>query len=142
MGAFRPIIKCCFCGRALSQFAMVPLNLLGDKNPLMWSAPATGPLAIKEAQIRRGEYRRLQRRPPVHLCAGSGQLAHPPDAAYLHYVSNETIGGVQFPYIPDSTVPLVCDMSSDILSRAVDVSRFGLIFAGAQRTSARPASPW
>ena len=55
-------------------------------------------------------------------------------AAYLHYTPNETIGGVEFPYIPESgTVPLIADMSSSILSRPVEWQRFGLIYAGAQK---------
>jgi phosphoserine aminotransferase len=54
-------------------------------------------------------------------------------AAYLHYTPNETIGGVEFPYIPQSDAPIVADMSSTILSRPIDVSRFGLIYAGAQK---------
>jgi phosphoserine aminotransferase len=57
-----------------------------------------------------------------------------PGAAYVHYTSNETIGGVQFHSVPDvTTAPLVCDMSSDFLSRPIDVSKFGLIYAGAQK---------
>jgi len=57
-----------------------------------------------------------------------------PGAAYVHYTPNETIGGVAFPYIPETgDVPLVADMSSTILSRPLDVSRFGLIYAGAQK---------
>ena len=57
-----------------------------------------------------------------------------PDAAYVHICSNETIGGVQYHFTPDvGSVPLVADMSSDILSKPVDVSRYGLIYAGAQK---------
>src|SRR5690606_2812013 len=57
-----------------------------------------------------------------------------PHAAYVHYTSNETIGGVEFQWVPETgDVPLVCDMSSNILSRPLDVSRFGLIYAGAQK---------
>jgi phosphoserine aminotransferase len=56
-----------------------------------------------------------------------------PDAAYLHICSNETIGGVQFHDYPASAAPLVADMSSDILSRPIDVGRFGLIYAGTQK---------
>jgi len=57
-----------------------------------------------------------------------------PGAAYVHYTPNETIGGVEFPSVPDvGDVPLVADMSSTILSRPVDVSRFGVIYAGAQK---------
>jgi len=60
------------------------------------------------------------------------ELTH--GAAYVHYTPNETIGGVEFPYIPETgDVPLVADMSSTILSRPLDVSRFGLIYAGAQK---------
>ena len=57
-----------------------------------------------------------------------------PDAAYLHYTPNETIGGVEYHFVPDvGSVPLVADMSSTILSRPIDVSKFGLIYAGAQK---------
>ncbi|NQD97080.1 3-phosphoserine/phosphohydroxythreonine transaminase, partial [Pseudomonas sp. CrR25] len=56
------------------------------------------------------------------------------DAAYLHYTPNETIGGLEFDWIPEADgVPLVADMSSDILSRSLEVSKFGLIYAGAQK---------
>ena len=55
------------------------------------------------------------------------------NAAYLHVTPNETIGGVEFPFIPETNAPLVADMSSTILSRPLDVSRFGLIYAGAQK---------
>ena len=54
-------------------------------------------------------------------------------AAYLHYTPNETIGGVEFPFVPRVDVPLVADMSSTILSRPIEVERFGLIYAGAQK---------
>jgi phosphoserine aminotransferase len=61
-------------------------------------------------------------------------LRFDPDAAYVHYTPNETIGGVEFPYVPDTgSVPLVADMSSTILSRPIEVGRFGLIYAGAQK---------
>jgi phosphoserine aminotransferase len=61
-------------------------------------------------------------------------------AAYLHYTPNETIGGVEFPFIPDAgDVPLVADFSSSILSRPLDVSRFGVIYAGAQKNIGRRA---
>lgn len=122
-------------GGGHSQFSMVPLNLLGDRKSIdfvvtgHWSK-----LALKEAHrfaevnvAASGEDSQFTTIPPQ-----SG-WKRDPGAAYLHYVSNETIGGVQFPYIPESDVPLVCDMSSDFLSRPVDVSRFGLIFAGAQK---------
>ena len=56
-----------------------------------------------------------------------------PDAAYLHYTPNETIGGVEFHFVPETQAPLVADMSSTLLSRPLDVSRFGMIYAGAQK---------
>ena len=55
------------------------------------------------------------------------------NATYLHYTPNETIAGVEFPFVPGGDVPLVADMSSNILSRPIDVSRFGVIYAGAQK---------
>jgi phosphoserine aminotransferase len=56
-----------------------------------------------------------------------------PDGAYLHYTPNETIAGLEFDYIPEIDMPLVADMSSSILSRPIDVSKFGVIYAGAQK---------
>ena len=123
-------------GGASSQFAMVPMNLLRDKmtadyiNTGSWSKKA-----IKEANSYCN----------VHVAASSEEssfstvpaqedLVLTPAAAYVHYTPNETIGGVEFPYVPDTgDVPLVADMSSTILSRPVDVSRYGLIYAGAQK---------
>jgi phosphoserine aminotransferase len=64
----------------------------------------------------------------------AGSLRASAGAAYLHYTPNETIGGVEFPYVPDTgSVPLVADMSSTILSRPIEVAKFGLIYAGAQK---------
>jgi len=123
-------------GGATSQFAMVPVNLMGAArsasyiNTGHWSTKA-----IEEAR-RFGD---------VHIAASTeqqgfsfapsqSQLALNSDAAYLHYTTNETIEGVQFDYIPATgNVPLVADMSSDILSAPLDVDRFDLIYAGAQK---------
>ena len=123
-------------GGASAQFAMIPLNLLGDKgsadyiNTGMWSKKA-----IAEAK----------RYCTVNIAAdtsGDGFTSVPtqaelklnPAAAYVHYTPNETIGGVEFDYIPETgDVPLVADMSSTILSRPLDVSKFGMIYAGAQK---------
>ncbi len=123
-------------GGASAQFAMVPLNLLGENNTAdylntgMWSKKA-----IAEAK----------RYCDVHIAADTSAdgftsvptqdaLQLNPDAAYVHYTPNETIGGVEFDYIPDTgDVPLVADMSSTILSRPVDVTKFGVIYAGAQK---------
>jgi len=65
---------------------------------------------------------------------GQAELKLNPDAAYVHYTPNETIGGVEFDYIPETgDVPLIADMSSTILSRPIDVSKFAMIYAGAQK---------
>lgn len=122
-------------GGATTQFAMVPMNLLQDRttadyvNTGSWSKKA-----IAEAGrfcsvnvVASGEDGNFSTIPDVDSWSLN------PDAAYLHICSNETIGGVQFQDFPDASVPLVADMSSDILSRPLDVSRFALIYAGAQK---------
>ena len=123
-------------GGASSQFAMVPLNLLrGKKSADYINTGSWSKKAIKEA----GRFC------DVHVAASSedsGFTTIPAfdswqlnaDAAYVHYTPNETIGGVEFHWVPDSgDVPLVADMSSTILSRPLDVSRYGVIYAGAQK---------
>ncbi|MDR2196317.1 MAG: 3-phosphoserine/phosphohydroxythreonine transaminase [Gallionellaceae bacterium] len=123
-------------GGAHLQFAMIPLNLLRGKasadyvNTGEWSKKAIG-----EAKKYGGVN--------VVVDNADRNCSYVPafdtwkrdaNAAYLHYTPNETIGGVEFNWIPDTgDVPLVADMSSNILSRALDVSRFGLIYAGAQK---------
>ncbi|WP_269533427.1 3-phosphoserine/phosphohydroxythreonine transaminase [Chitinimonas sp. BJYL2] len=124
-------------GGATTQFAMVPMNLVRGRTSIdfvdtgHWSK-----LAVKEARKYCANTRL------VTSSEASGYRDIPafeswerdPNAAYLHYTSNETLGGVEFPYIPDSgDVPLVCDMSSNFLSRPVDISKFGLIYGGAQK---------
>ncbi|HEB94060.1 MAG TPA: 3-phosphoserine/phosphohydroxythreonine transaminase [Gammaproteobacteria bacterium] len=129
-------------GGASSQFAMVPLNLLG------------GSLSDKRGEAdyyRTGSWSKkaiaeAKRYGTVNMVAASESngkftsvpaedaVAHGNDAAYVHYTPNETIEGVEFPYIPDTgNIPLVADMSSTILSRPIDVSKFGIIYAGAQK---------
>ena len=62
------------------------------------------------------------------------EIQSDPDAIYVHYTSNNTVVGTQYAYVPNTgKVPLICDMSSDLLSRPLAVSRFGLIYAGAQK---------
>jgi phosphoserine aminotransferase len=123
-------------GGASSQFGMVPLNLLrGGASADYVSTGSWSRKAIAEAR----RYCAVQ----VTDGAADGrftsvpdqaQLALSADAAYVHYTPNETIEGVEFPYIPDTgDKPLVADMSSTILSRPLDVSRFGVIYAGAQK---------
>lgn len=123
-------------GGASSQFSMIPMNLLRGKttadyiNSGDWSKKA-----IKEASrycdVNIAATTEADNFTSVPTQAG---LKLNPEAAYVHYTPNETIRGVEFDYIPDTgDVPLVADMSSTILSRAVDVSRFGMIYAGAQK---------
>jgi phosphoserine aminotransferase len=126
-------------GGATMQFAMVPLNLAGPGDTVDYvQTGAWSKKAIAEAR----------RFCNVNIAADSSDsnFSHIPpesnwrlsdEAAYLHYTPNETIGGVEFHYIPDSgTVPLVADVSSTILSRPLDISRFGILYAGAQKNIA------
>jgi phosphoserine aminotransferase len=123
-------------GGASLQFAMVPMNLAGPDKPVdlintgTWSKKAADEIA-KTARLRIAattEGDNFARLPAAHeIKLGS-------DAAYVHLCSNNTIEGTQWLNFPDTgNVPLVADMSSDILSRRIDVSKFGLIFAGAQK---------
>lgn len=123
-------------GGASSQFAMVPINLLGNSQSAdylltgQWSKKA-----IAEAK-RYCDVNVIADTSSSHFTAvpAKEQLNFSADAAYVHYTPNETIVGVEFPYIPDTgEVPLVADMSSTILSRPIDVAKYGLIYAGAQK---------
>lgn len=123
-------------GGATAQFSAVPWNLFGAGSRMadyihtgQWAAKA-----IAEAR-RYGE---------VNIVASSEDrnFTYAPapdawqesaDAAYFHYTPNETIGGVEFPYIPQVNSPLVADMSSTILSQPIPVEKFGFIYAGAQK---------
>ncbi|HTN93685.1 MAG TPA: 3-phosphoserine/phosphohydroxythreonine transaminase [Gallionella sp.] len=123
-------------GGASLQFSMVPLNLLRGKlsadyvNTGEWSKKA-----INEA--KKFSYVNVAASNADRNCTyvpAFGTWDLDKDAAYVHYTPNETIGGVEFNWVPDvGNVPLVADMSSNILSRPVEVSRFGLIYAGAQK---------
>jgi len=123
-------------GGATLQFAQIPMNLLDGKGKAdyvltgEWSkkaakeAGAYCDVAIAaSSEDRKFTYAPAQDQWKIRL-----------DTAYVHYCSNETIGGVEFQWIPDTgTAPLVADASSHLLSRPVDVSRFGLIYGGAQK---------
>ena len=123
-------------GGASMQFAMVPINLLRDKksadyvNTGEWSKKA-----IKEAKIF-GAVNIAASSEATHFTTAPAlkDWKLDPQAAYVHYTPNETIGGVEFNFVPETgNVPLVADMSSTILSRPIDVTKFGLIYAGAQK---------
>ncbi len=123
-------------GGATLQFAMVPHNLMRGKgtadyiNTGTWSkkASAEGKLYGKVNVAASSSDTNFTTVPPQE----SWKLN--PEAAYVHYTPNETIGGVEFSFVPETgAVPLVADMSSTILSRPIDVSRYGVIYAGAQK---------
>lgn len=123
-------------GGAAGQFGIIPMNLLGGKS---------GADYIYTGQWAKKAISEAKKFCKVNVAASSEDqnftYAPPqskwkldPNAAYVHYTSNETIGGVEFNWIPNvGDVPLVVDASSHILSRPLDVSRFGLIYAGAQK---------
>lgn len=123
-------------GGATLQFAMVPLNLAEDGATVdylrtgSWSNKAIGEAekfcnvnVVADSSDRNFTY-----------VPAEADWRRSDDASYLHYCANETIAGVEFPFVPDAgDTPLVCDMSSTILSRPLDVSRFAVIYAGAQK---------
>lgn len=120
-------------GGASLQFGMIPMNLLNGGTADYIHTGSWAKKAIKEAR-HFGD---------VHLAASSEdkdftyipqEFDFSPHATYVHLTSNETIGGIQWNTFPDTgNVPLVADMSSDILSRKLKVSDFGIIYAGAQK---------
>jgi phosphoserine aminotransferase len=123
-------------GGAHLQFSMIPLNLMRGKlsadyvNTGEWSkkAIAEAKKFIHVNEVVSNADKNFSYVPEI----GNWKLDR--NAAYVHYTTNETIGGVEFNWVPDTgKVPLVADMSSNILSRPYDVSRFGLIYAGAQK---------
>jgi phosphoserine aminotransferase len=123
-------------GGAIGENAIVPMNLLGQKKTIdfvntgEWSKKSIKE-AKKYAQVNvaaSSEDRSFTYVPPRETWKLSA------DAAYVHICSNETIGGVEYHFTPDTgAVPLVADMSSHILSRPVDVSKYGVIYGGAQK---------
>ncbi len=122
-------------GGASAQFSLVPMNLAAAESTVDYvNTGHWSQRGISEAR----------RYCTVHVAgdAGGGYMRVPPQtelrfsgrAAYVHYTPNETIGGVEFGYVPDTNgVPLVADMSSSILSQPIDVRKFGMIYAGAQK---------
>ncbi len=122
-------------GGASLQFAMVPLNLLGPGktadyvNTGSWAAKA-----IKEGTLVGGVNVAWDGKEDNYMrVPAESELRLTPGAAYVHITSNETIGGIQYREFPRTEAPLVADMSSDIMSRPLDVRRFGIIYAGAQK---------
>jgi phosphoserine aminotransferase len=123
-------------GGATGMFSAIPLNLATADSTVdyintgAWSKKAIGE-AKRYAKVNVAADEAASNYSTV---PAQGALKLTPGAAYVHYTPNETIGGVEFDYIPETNgVPLVADFSSTILSRPIDVSKFGLIYAGAQK---------
>jgi phosphoserine aminotransferase len=122
-------------GGATGMFSAIPMNLAAADSSVDYVD--TGAWS-KKALLEAGRYCKVN----VAADAAAGnytsvpaqsQWKLTPGAAYVHYTPNETIGGVEFAWVPEVRAPLVADMSSTILSRPIDVSRYGLIYAGAQK---------
>ncbi len=126
-------------GGASSQFSAVPLNLIGKTGKADY---------IVTGNFANIAYKEAQKYGTINLAASSAdknhtyipsqdQLKLDPEASFVYFCANNTIYGTEWKYIPETNgVPLACDMSSDILSRPVDISKFGVIFAGAQKNMA------
>ena len=124
-------------GGATLQFAAIPMNLMrGGAADYAVTGNFSGK-AAREAAKYGG----------VHIAADTSstghdripaqqELAESADAKYFYYCANNTIYGTEWQYVPEVHSPLVCDMSSDILSKPVDVAKYGLIYAGAQKNMA------
>lgn len=124
-------------GGATLQFASIPMNLIENGCADYAVTGHFSGRAAKEAE----KYGR------INIAADTSSTGHDripqqselkfsDDAKYFYYCANNTIYGTEWQYVPETKAPLVCDMSSDILSRRVDVSRFGIIYAGAQKNMA------
>lgn len=124
---------------ASGQFSMIPLNLISKTGKADYAVTGNfSNLAYKEAQ-KYGQ---------INLAVSSADRDHcyiprqeqiklDPEASYFYYCSNNTVYGTEWDYVPETgNVPLVCDMSSDILSMPVDVSKYGILYAGAQKNMA------
>ncbi len=124
-------------GGATTQFAQVPLNLRHpDQSADYAVAGIWGQKALKEAQHGGKARAAASSETPEGGFFSVPELSSyqiDPQAAFLHVTSNNTVTGTQMKSFPHSEVPLVCDMSSDILSRSIDINQFGLIYAGAQK---------
>lgn len=121
-------------GGGTGQFAASALNLIGSTGTAdyvitgSWSAKAAKEAAqygkVNAVLPKLESYTTVPRQSTWNL---------DPNASYVYYCDNETVEGVEFDFVPEVKVPLVCDMSSNFLSRPIDVSKFGMIYAGAQK---------
>ena len=125
-------------GGASLQFSMIPMNLMGENGKADYAVTGSFPNTAAKEAVKYGE---------VNIAASSADRNHTyiprqselklsEDAKYFYYCANNTIYGTEWNYIPETNCPLVCDMSSNILSKSVDVSKYGIIYAGAQKNMA------
>jgi phosphoserine aminotransferase len=121
-------------GGASTQFAMIPYNLLNKKAAYL-NTGAWSKKAIKEAKLF-GEVDVVASSEDKNFSYIPTEFSIPTDADYFHITTNNTIYGTEIKYDMDSPVPLVADMSSDIFSRPVDVSKYAMIYGGAQKNLA------
>lgn len=122
-------------GGASAQFSAVPLNLSAQGQTVDYALTGQwSKKAVKEAS-RYANVNIAASSEDTNFCTvpAADQWQTSPDAAYLHYTPNETIGGLEFNWVPQANCPLVVDLSSTILSRPIDVNQYGLIYAGAQK---------
>ncbi|TGZ71206.1 hypothetical protein CRM22_002769 [Opisthorchis felineus] len=127
-------------GGAQAQFDAIPMNLMGNQGVNQADYLVTGAWslkALKEAK-KYGAIREVCPQEPGFSCIpDQSTMQYDPCAAYFYYCDNETMNGVEFNWIPgpkEGQVPIVCDMCSNLLTRPIDVSRYGVIFAGSQKT--------
>ncbi len=129
--------KVLFCqGGARAQFAAVPLNLLGSaKKATYIDAGYWAESAIKEAKkyCEVDVYDAKVEKDGKSAVADASEWKFDPESAYVHFCPNETIDGIEISDLPVTDKPIVADMSSNILSRQIDVSKYGVIYAGAQK---------
>jgi len=120
-------------GGATTQFFQVPMNLLNENQTAAYlDCGVWGSKAIKEARIY-GNVDVVASSKDKNYTYIPKEFTIPKDAAYFHYTTNNTIEGTEMFSIPETDVPLIADMSSDVLSHEMDFNRFALIYAGAQK---------
>ena len=123
-------------GGASLQFAMIPQNLRRPgKSADFVDTGSWASKAIKEAKVGGGATNVIWsgKESNYFRAPKPNEIKETPDAEYVHICSNETIGGIRFPEFPKTNAPLIADMSSEIMSRVIDVNQFGMIYAGAQK---------
>ena len=122
-------------GGASLQFGMIPMNFLSEGDTADYVNTGTwSTKAIKEAQIQKKEYNVVASSEDKDFSYIPKDIEFTKDAKYVHLTSNNTIKGTQFHEFPDTNgIPILCDMSSDIFSRPLDMEKFGMIYAGAQK---------